>query len=65
MMRFRPGGRGRRTINADKARLASAAAAALTGAGILGWFTSGAAAVVWLPVKLLVVPFLLFVQIIG
>jgi omega-6 fatty acid desaturase (delta-12 desaturase) len=65
MMRFRPEGRRRRPIRADKARLLGAVAMALTAVAVLGWSSAGPAAAVWLPVKLLVVPFLVFVQIIG
>jgi len=65
MMRFHPDGRRRRAIQADKIRLLGAAATTVAGVGILGWFSAGPVGAVWLPVKLLVVPFLVFVQIIG
>ena len=65
MMRFRPDGRRRRTIRAARARLLGAVVAAVTAAGVLGWFTGGPVGVVWLPVKVFAVPFLVFVQVIG
>jgi len=65
MMRFRPEGPRRRTIRAARARLVGAVSAALIVAAIVGWLTSGPVGVVWLPLKLFAVPFLVFVQVIG
>lgn len=65
MMRFRPVGRRGRAIQVDKAVLVGAVTAALSLTAAIGWVTAGSAGAVWLPVKLLVVPFLVFVQIIG
>lgn len=65
MVRFRGEGRRRGPIRADKLRLAAALAAATALVGTIGWVTGGPGAAVWLPVKLLVVPFLVFMQVIG
>lgn len=65
MIRFRAEGRRRGTIRADKARLAAMAGGAVAVVAAAGWLTAGPVGAVWLPVKLLVVPFLVFVQIIG
>jgi omega-6 fatty acid desaturase (delta-12 desaturase) len=65
MIRFRAEGRRRGTIRVDKVRLVAAATTAVLAVAVAGWLTGGPVDAVWLPVKLLVVPFLVFVQIIG
>ncbi|TPW14225.1 MAG: omega-6 fatty acid desaturase (delta-12 desaturase) [Acidimicrobiaceae bacterium] len=65
MWRFKAAGKHRRAIVRDKITLGSALAVVVGGAAVLGAFTGGWIGAMWMPVKLLVVPFLLFVQIIG
>jgi omega-6 fatty acid desaturase (delta-12 desaturase) len=65
MMRFRPPERHRRAVRRDQALLSIGAGAAAAGAIAWGWLTGGPVGAVWMPVKLLVVPFALFLQIIG
>lgn len=65
MMRFRPDGRRRAAILRDKAFLALALGTVVGAVAVAGWLSAGPAGAVWLPVKLLVVPFLVFIQVIG
>jgi omega-6 fatty acid desaturase (delta-12 desaturase) len=65
MMRFRPPERHRAAIRRDKLILVAGMGAAVAATVVVGWWQSGLAGAVWMPVKLLVVPFALFLQIIG
>jgi omega-6 fatty acid desaturase (delta-12 desaturase) len=65
MMRFRAPERHRAAVRRDRIVLAAGFGAVTVAAVAFGWWTSGAAGAVWMPVKLLVVPLLLFLQIIG
>jgi len=65
MWRFNPSGKRRGDIVRDKLVLASAVAAVVATLAVVGALTGGLIGLVWLPVKLVVVPFLLFLQIIG
>ncbi len=65
MWRFNAPGKRHGAIVRDKIVLGSALAVTVAATTVLGAFTGGWLGAVWMPVKLLVVPFLLFVQIIG
>jgi omega-6 fatty acid desaturase (delta-12 desaturase) len=67
MVRFRPDGARRRAIRRDKVWLAGALVVVVAAVAALGWFVGagGPVGAVWLPVKLLVVPFLVFIQVLG
>ena len=65
MWRFNAPGKRREAIIRDKITLGSALMIAVAGAVVLGGFTGGLVGAIWMPVKLIVVPFLVFVQIIG
>jgi omega-6 fatty acid desaturase (delta-12 desaturase) len=65
MWRFNAPGKRHDAIVRDKLTLTSALGAVVVGAAVLGAFTGGWIGAVWVPVKLLVVPFLIFVQVIG
>jgi acyl-lipid omega-6 desaturase (Delta-12 desaturase) len=65
MWRYNAPGKRRNAIIRDKTTLTIAMVLALGGAATFGALTGGLVAAFWVPVKLFVVPFLLFVQIIG
>ncbi len=65
MWRFAAAGKSRSAIRRDKFVLGSVLALVLALTVIAGSIQGGPADAVWLPVKLIVVPFLVFVQIIG
>ncbi len=65
MWRFDAPGKRRGQIRRDKAELSVVALLAFGGTATAGALTGGLVDAVWLPVKLLVVPFLLFVHVIG
>lgn len=65
MWRFNAPGKRHGAIVRDKITLASVIALVVAATSILNGFSGGWLAAVWVPVKLFVVPFLLFVQIIG
>ncbi|MFW2332404.1 fatty acid desaturase [Ilumatobacter sp.] len=65
MWRFAPGGKNRAAIRRDKYVLGAVMVLLLAAAATVGAIQGGWVDAVWLPVKLIVVPFLLFVQIIG
>lgn len=65
MWRFNPSGKRRGQIVRDKFVLGSAVAVVVAALAATGALTGGLIGLVWLPVKLVVVPFLLFLQIIG
>jgi omega-6 fatty acid desaturase (delta-12 desaturase) len=65
MVRFRPPSRHRVAIRRDKRILVAGIGAAVTATVVIGWWQSGLGGAIWMPVKLLVVPFALFLQIIG
>ncbi len=65
MWRYNAPGKRRNAIIRDKTTLTAAMALVIGGAATLGALTGGWPTAVWLPVKLFVVPFLLFVHIIG
>jgi omega-6 fatty acid desaturase (delta-12 desaturase) len=65
MWRFNPSGKRHDAIVRDKIVLGSVMAAALVGAAVLGGIAGGWVGVLWMPIKLFVVPFLLFGYIIG
>jgi acyl-lipid omega-6 desaturase (Delta-12 desaturase) len=65
MWRFNAPGKRHDAIVRDKIVLGSALAVVLGGAAVVGALTGGWITALWLPIKLFVVPFLLFVHIIG
>jgi omega-6 fatty acid desaturase (delta-12 desaturase) len=65
MWRFAAAGKHRTAIQRDKLRLAAALAVLLAVPVVAGALHGGFVGAMWLPVKLVVVPFLIFVQIIG
>jgi omega-6 fatty acid desaturase (delta-12 desaturase) len=65
MMRFQPPERHRAAIRRDRRVLLLAIGIAVAATAWLGWATGGPAQAAWMPVKLLVVPFVVFLQIIG
>jgi omega-6 fatty acid desaturase (delta-12 desaturase) len=65
MMRFRPPARHRQAIRRDRWFLFAGLGVAVAITVALGSWTGGLAGALWMPVKLLVVPFALFLQIIG
>jgi omega-6 fatty acid desaturase (delta-12 desaturase) len=65
MWRFNAPGKRHDAIVRDKIVLSSAVVVAAAGAVVLGALTGGWVGAMWMPVKLVVVPFLLFTQIIG
>ncbi len=65
MWRFNAPGKRHDAIVRDKLRLGSAAVIAVASSVAFGALTGGWMSAVWLPMKLFVVPFLLFVHIIG
>lgn len=65
MWRFTPPKKHRAPIARDKRTLGLVLAVGLVAASILGFVTGGWVGAIWMPLKLIVVPFLLFVQIIG
>jgi omega-6 fatty acid desaturase (delta-12 desaturase) len=65
MWRFNPAGKRRDAVVRDKSTLGSALAVLLVAAIVLGLVTGGVWGAIWLPLKVIVIPFLLFVQIIG
>jgi omega-6 fatty acid desaturase (delta-12 desaturase) len=65
MWRFSAPGKRHDAIVRDKRTLGAVLVVALAAAATLGALTGGWLAAIWMPVKLVVVPFLVFVQIIG
>jgi len=65
MWRFAPSGKHAPAIRRDKRTLGAALLVALAATSIIGAIEGGWVDAIWLPVKLIVVPFLIFVQIIG
>ena len=65
MWRFNAPGKRRDAIIRDKITLGSAMLLCTAGAVVAGALTGGLVEAIWLPIKLFVVPFLLFGQIIG
>lgn len=65
MWRFNAPGKRRDAIIRDKITLGSAIVLVVAGAAVLGALTGGWVDAIWMPVKLFVVPFLLFTQVIG
>jgi omega-6 fatty acid desaturase (delta-12 desaturase) len=65
MWRFSAPGKRHDAIVRDKLTLGSVMVAVLAGIAVVGAFTGGWIAAVWMPIKLFVVPFLLFVYIMG
>lgn len=65
MWRFNPGGSRRRAVVRDKIGLGTVVVLAAAATVVYGAVTSGWVTALWLPVKLFVVPFLIFGQIIG
>jgi omega-6 fatty acid desaturase (delta-12 desaturase) len=65
MWRFAAAGKNRTAIRRDKFGLGAALALALAVPVIVGAMQSGVVGAIWLPIKLVVVPFLIFVQVIG
>ncbi len=65
MWRYNAPGKRRNAIIRDKSVLTVAMALAVAGLAVIGAFTGGWLTAIWLPIKLFVVPFLLFVHIIG
>jgi acyl-lipid omega-6 desaturase (Delta-12 desaturase) len=65
MWRMTPSGKHASKINRDKLTLGGTLAVAAIGLVVLGALTGGLGAAIWMPIKLLVIPFLIFTQIIG
>lgn len=65
MMRFRTSEKRRRALLLDKLVVGGVLGAAVAASAVWGAFHGGLFGALWMPVKLLVVPFLLFAQIIG
>jgi acyl-lipid omega-6 desaturase (Delta-12 desaturase) len=65
MVRFKAVGERHARIGRDKVVTGIAVAGLLAAAGALGFLLDGWVGIIWVPVKLLVIPFLLFIQIIG
>lgn len=65
MLRFRAGEKRRRAVNVDKVVVGTVLALAVAACAVGGAFHSGVVGAIWTPVKLLVVPFLVFTHIIG
>ncbi len=65
MWRFNAPGKRHDAIVRDKITLSAVLLVAFGGAATLGALTGGWVAAIWVPIKLLVVPLLLFVQVIG
>jgi omega-6 fatty acid desaturase (delta-12 desaturase) len=65
MLRFRASDKRRHAVVMDKVVVGLVLGAATAGSAVWGAFHGGLFDAVWMPVKLLVVPFLLFAQIIG
>ncbi|HEX7096598.1 MAG TPA: fatty acid desaturase [Acidimicrobiales bacterium] len=65
MIRFRAPDRRRRAIVRDKAHLGAVVVVLALASAALGWHLDGAFGALWLPIKLFVVPFLVFAQVIG
>jgi omega-6 fatty acid desaturase (delta-12 desaturase) len=65
MWRFTPEGKHRAPIRRDKRTLGSLLFVVLAGLAVVGALTGGWVAAVWLPIKLVVVPLLIFLHIIG
>lgn len=65
MLRFRTTEKRQRAVAADKVVVGTVLAGAASACAVWGGFHGGLVDAIWMPVKLLVVPFLLFAQIIG
>jgi omega-6 fatty acid desaturase (delta-12 desaturase) len=65
MWRYNAPGKRRNAILKDKSTLTVAMMIVVAGMVVVGAFTGGWVTAIWLPVKLFVIPFLLFVHIIG
>ena len=65
MWLFRGGGKRQRVIDRDKLAVTTVLASAVTVAVVAGALTGGAITAIWLPIKLFVIPLLIFLQIIG
>jgi omega-6 fatty acid desaturase (delta-12 desaturase) len=65
MMRFRPPARHRAAVRNDRRTLFIGLALAVGLAAAIGWRSGALGGAAWMPVKLIVVPFLIFLQIIG
>lgn len=65
MWRISPPGKRHDAIVRDKLMLGTAFGVVVVAAAVVGALTGGLVAAVWLPVKLVIVPFLLFLQVIG
>jgi len=65
MIRFRASEPRRAAIRRDKVHLGVVTAVIAAVVAVLGWRSGGAFGALWMPVKLLVVPFLVFAQVIG
>jgi omega-6 fatty acid desaturase (delta-12 desaturase) len=65
MWRISPAGKRHDAIVRDKRTLGAGLAAVVVAVAVVGALTGGLVGAFWLPVKLMVVPFLVFVQVIG
>lgn len=65
MWRFNPEGKRRAAIVRDKITLGTGIVVAMALVAMIGAITGGVGSAIWLPVKFIVVPFLLFLQSIG
>ena len=65
MMRFEAPEKRRKLFNRDRAMVISVFVAAIAVTAAIGLWADGVGHAFWMPVKLLVIPFLLFLQVIG
>ena len=65
MWKFSAPGKRHDDIQRDKIWVATVAGAAIAGSIVLGALTSGLGAAIWMPFKLFIIPFLLFIHVIG
>ena len=65
MWRFSAPGKRHGEIQRDKVWVASVAGAAIAGSIVFGALTGGLLTAIWLPFKLFIIPFVLFIYVIG
>jgi omega-6 fatty acid desaturase (delta-12 desaturase) len=65
MMRFQAPGKRKKMMSRDRGMVIGVSLVATAVTAALGFWADGVGSAVWMPVKLLVIPFLMFLQIIG
>lgn len=65
MVRFTPPAKWSAPIRRDRQLVAAYAVAAIATAAVIGWFRYGAVGLVWMPLALVIIPFLIFLHVIG